>query len=359
MLKIHGKSKKGLAGPLLIIRLFLSLIIFLVLILGLYSAYKEFSGRDPLQIDPQAVLLNVIAHKDITELRNLLPKSGIASISQLQTINSPDYSAEPQIAGTSGKAKLEGGLEENLSHSKNVQFNFLLVSDSHNESNYLQKALRQGKERVGAVEFVIGLGDYTEVGTVDELKKAKQVFDEFGVRYFLTAGDHDLWDSRDKQRASEENFVAVFGLPYQSFTVDNIRLILIYNSDNYSGLGQDQTKWLEEELVKSKNDPAIKSIFVFLHEPLYHPSSSRVMGKTDDKLKTEARNTIRLLKNSGVKDVFAGDIHYFTRYVDPETNLQMTTLGAVASLRNTQNPRYAIVTVFDDGSHEIEDVEIK
>jgi len=207
--------------------------------------------------------------------------------------------------------------------------------------------------------FIIGLGDYTEVGTLDELEKAKKEFDQSGIRYFLAAGDHDLWDARDKQQDPTENFKTVFGLTYQSFSYKNAFFIIIYNSDNYLGVSDVQLAWIKEQLNKAQSQSEIETIFVFLQEPLYHPSSNRIMGKTEDKLKEQAKNLTKILKEGKVKEVFAGDIHFFTRYQEPETGLAMTTIGAVASTRNTQAPRYGIVTVYGDGNYMVEDIEIK
>ena len=100
-------------------------------------------------------------------------------------------------------------------------------------------------------------------------------------------------------------------------------------------------------------------MFTFVHEPLYHPSSARIMGKSEDNLKKEAKSLAKSLKDAGIKELFAGDIHYFTRYQDPDSGLAMTTVGAVASQRNTQNPRYAVVHVYEDLSYDVEDVEIR
>jgi len=72
-----------------------------------------------------------------------------------------------------------------------------LVADSEGENDLLAKALDQAKG-IG-VNFVIGLGDWSTVGTVEQLAAAKKVFDDSKLPYFITSGDHDLWESRNKQ----------------------------------------------------------------------------------------------------------------------------------------------------------------
>jgi len=87
--------------------------------------------------------------------------------------------------------------------------------------------------------------------------------------------------------------------------------LLLANSDNYKGLGDTQQKWIENELEKIKQQ-STRGTFVFLHEPLFHPSSDHVMGKVESSLKQQARDLMYQLKAAGVKKVFAGDIHFFS-----------------------------------------------
>ena len=231
-----------------------------------------------------------------------------------------------------------------------------MVADSHNDNLYLKKALSQTKQDP-QIKFIIGLGDYTEVGTIDELKNAKKELDDASIRYFLTVGDHDLWDARNKGLPATANFNQLFGPAYQSFSFENFYFILLFNSDNYQGVDEDQMRWLQQQLQKAKQEGRI--IFIFTHEPLYHPSSDHVMGRVEGNLKIQAKNLIRTLKDWGVSKVFSGDTHYFSQYSEPETGLIMVTVGALTSQRNVQAPRFAKVLVYENGDTQVEDVEIK
>lgn len=337
------KRKRSTNLPFVIFRLLLSLTIFAVLAGGVYSAFKQFSGVDPVSADPKAIVSNFIS--DEAEFSGKMMDLVLSFLSlniQNNSVNTYEEETKPiqKTEPVASKPKL-----------KTLDFKFALVSDSHSDNDSLKKAL--AKAKVLDAKFIIGLGDYTEVGTEDELNKAKKQFDEAGIRYFVTVGDHDLWDSRDKGKNPPENFTKIFGPPFQSFEYQNVKLIIIYNSDNYKGLGDNQKNWIKSELATKD-----KLIFVFTHEPLYHPSSDRFMGKVTPSLKTEARDLIREFKSAGVKEVFSGDIHFFTRYSDPE-GLPMTTVGAVTRERNTQTPRFAVVSVYTDGSFEVEDIEIQ
>ena len=66
-----------------------------------------------------------------------------------------------------------------------------------------------------------------------------------------------------------------------------------------------------------------------------------------------------LLEENRVDGFFAGDLHFFAEYKSPNQAVKITTVGAVDNVRNFQGPRFAILTVYDDYSWEVEDVEIR
>lgn len=333
-------SGRRSANPIIaLFRLILSLTMLVVLLAGTYSAYKHFSGLDPLKIDPQSLVVNVLGVRTPDQLKQVLSAIKLpAKITDQISTNLPGQSPAPDKTGP--------------------LFSFLMVADSHSDNVNLRKAITQAKQNYPNLQFIIGLGDYTEVGTLEEFKNAKAEFDLSTLRYFLLAGDHDLWDSRDKQNDPLLNFRQTFGPSYQSFNFKNFRFILLYNSDNYIGMSDEQLKWLSAELGKAQNEQS-KGTVVFVHEPLYHPSSDHVMGRVEKDLKLQARSLSYQLKNAGVKKVFAGDTHIFGEYEEPETKLAMVTIGAVTVDRNPQTPRFAVGYVFEDGTVRVEDVEIK
>lgn len=365
--KHHRRSTNPLFA---IFRLFLSCLMLAVLLGAIYSAYKHFSGVDPLKIDLQSLVLGIMAkNRNIGEIINKIPgMKGKWPASRSEEVGGGKLDKEvgsslgeatPRMgeAGKNQDIKLQN-LTSHISPTSKPVFKFLLVADSHNDNANLRKAIAETKQSYPDLVFIIGLGDYTEVGTIDELKKAKKEFDLSALRYFLLPGDHDLWDSRDKSNDPITNFRTIFGHSYQSFTHLGFKFILLYNSDNYVGISDEQIKWLTAELEKAKQDQA-KGIFVFVHEPLYHPSSDHIMGRVEKNIKLQAKNIVYQFKEAGVSKIFAGDIHYFSEYNEPETNLNMVTVGAITSDRNPQAPRYAVVSVFDDGNTRVEDVEVK
>ncbi len=348
MFRRHNEGRRHTNIVFVVFRLILSMVMFAILIVGVYSAYKHFSGLDSLKLDPVAVIKNVISAKTPKQFLSALPSIKIGE----------------KLLGKSVETKSLSSVASSQFSSAPVLFKFLLLSDSHTDNTNLAKAIKQAKSSYPDLKFIIGLGDYSDTGTVAEFKNAKEVFDVSGLRYFLIPGDHDLWDCRNKGAAAVSCFISIFGPSYQAFEFANFEFLLLDNSDDYQGFSDSQLQWIESELGKIKQS-SFKGVLVFLHEPLYHPSSDRVMGQTEKNLpaggqdlKQQAKDLIFQLKDAGVKKVFSGDIHFFSQYEEPVTGLPMLTVGAVTLERNPQTPRFAIVSVLEDGSIKVEDVII-
>lgn len=262
---------------------------------------------------------------------------------------------------------------------------FALISDSHNENDLLAKALDQAKGM--GVNFVIGLGDYTNTGTIEELTAAKRVFENSKLEYFVTCGDHDLWDSRDKGKEALTNFNQVFGKSSQIIDRENVLFVIIDNSDIYRGISEEDWemfsesvgRWVsgsvnqktggsESESPNHRYTESPKLTFVFAQKTPFHPESKHVMGSENAQVAEQAQQLMQLLEEKKVDGFFSGDLHFFAQFSakggstsgGKSTNdVKITTVGAVASERNFQGPRFAIVTVYEDYSWEVEDVEIR
>lgn len=348
----YPKRKKG--GPFKAIfgffRVCLSLAIMGVLLLGVYQAYKGFSGVDPLKSSPKAIVDNIIASEDFYGLiTGLLSASPGESLNKAKQLLQKDGVTQPNKIIPSSS---------NVSSAPTapLAFKFAIFTDSHNDNDHLKRALEMSK--AAGAKFIVGLGDFTDVGTIDELRAAKLQLDTIGLPYYVTAGDHDLWDARNKKQNAIENFQEVFGTPYQSFAYQDLRVIIMYDADNYLGVDDFQQKWLEDE-VHRINQEHPKLILVMTSTPLFHPSSDHQLGRVTAGLRSQADQLITLFKANGVKEVVAGDTHFYSSYTEPKSELKMTTVGAVTSTRNIQNPRFAIVEVYQDGSYNIQDTEIQ
>lgn len=327
----------------------MSLVIIVILAVALLQAYisfansgsadKTFSGYDPLKLDSNS-------------LRGLLTSDSVYQwVIKLLTFN-PKGSLQTDENIISGPDEFLEGPESSVP----LKFKFAVLADSHKDLASLEKALMKAAEE--GVKFVVMMGDLSDTGTVEELEATKQVLENSGLTYYPMPGDHDLWDSRDKENDPAKNFVLLFKETYQSISYDNVRLILIYNSDNYLGLDGVQLKWIEDELERV-SAAAPELLFVFAPTPLFHPSSDHVMGKVNPKLSSQAEHLMTTFKRFGVDLVFSADTHFFLKYREPKNELDMITVGAVTSQKNPQAPRFAIIDILEDGSYNIEETEIK
>lgn len=242
-------------------------------------------------------------------------------------------------------------LVENGEHKKQI-LRVAVVSDSANENGLLAKSLEIAKGK--GINFVIGLGDWTDVGTLDELEATKKTLDDSGLKYFVTAGDHDLWDSRNRGEEALTNFSKVFGKATRIFGENGIQFVLLNDSDIYKGISGDDWETLSETVSREA-----KLKFVFAHKTPFHPSSAHILGADSSVVSAQAQSLIDLLESKNVDGFFSGDLHFFAEFKSPSGSVRITTIGAVASERNFQGPRFGILTVYDDYSWEVEDIEIR
>lgn len=352
MFRKSEHRKRSTFLPFVLFRLLLSVVMFLILGTVFYQAFLSFSGISTspsveikkIITNPQGYLTSLLSIEKVTETASVL--LGIRFDGSELLGKKVEQSEKP----TNSSINSLGEAKQNSA----VVIKFAVVADSHNDNENLGKALSMAKDK--GAKFVIGLGDYTATGTVNELKKAREVFEDSKLPFYLTAGDHDLWDARDKGKASVGNFNQIFGPAYQTFSDSGIRFVILFNSDNYQGVDSSQMDWLESILVQDDDQ---EKVLVFLHEPLYHPSSDRVMGKTNAEVAKQAKVLTNFFKGVQALEIFAADVHAFGRYSEPASSLKMTTVGAVTRERNTQAPRFVMVDIYEGGSYNIEDLEIR
>lgn len=256
-----------------------------------------------------------------------------------------------------------------LPKQKSVQVRFALIADSHSDNELLRRALEQAKGK--GVNFVIGLGDYTTIGTDDELLAAKLKFQNSKLEYYTIPGDHDLWDSRDKSEDPLQNYLNAFGDPNRVMNRNGVKIVLIDNSDNYKGISSEGWELLNGSLSESGRNSSQNSenskfevrnsklTFVMTHRTPFHLDSSHVMGELNGQVSKQAKDFLKLMTDKKVDGFFAGDLHFFGQYKSEDGKLKMTTVGAVTDDKNFQGPRFAVVTIFDDYTWEVEDVEIR
>ncbi|MFA4826679.1 MAG: metallophosphoesterase [Candidatus Shapirobacteria bacterium] len=216
------------------------------------------------------------------------------------------------------------------------EIRFGVMADVHMDWNNFKMAIDLAKSR-GEKQIVVA-GDLTSVGSKKELMAAKKVLDQSGMLYFVVPGNHDRYTG---DKFKEDIFGEVFGKSYQSLKEGSLKLILIDNGGK-AGLGWVQTEWLKKEVDECR----VWVCVAVMHMPLENNFSEHVMGEGSTAVTAEAAELVKMLKETGVKEIVAGHLHYASAYeID---GMRTILVGSVAEARNTQTPRFTELTVKDN-----------
>jgi outer membrane protein assembly factor BamB/Icc-related predicted phosphoesterase len=134
-------------------------------------------------------------------------------------------------------------------------FRFAFLSDTHigSPDGKAEEDLRRTVadiNQMSDIAFVVITGDITELGTNEELKLAKQVFDGLKVPYYIIPGNHDSGWSE----SGGVMFKEVFGYDQFSFEYAGIRFLgcpsgpYVRMSDGH--IPRSSLNWIDKELSK-------------------------------------------------------------------------------------------------------------
>ncbi|HEX2628674.1 MAG TPA: PQQ-binding-like beta-propeller repeat protein, partial [Chitinophagaceae bacterium] len=134
-------------------------------------------------------------------------------------------------------------------------FRFAFISDTHigSPNGAAEEDLRRTIRDINSmkdVAFVVITGDITELGTDEELKLAKRIFDSLHIPYYIIPGNHDTGWSE----SGGAMFTTVFGYDKFSFEHEGIRFLAcpsgpyVRMSDGH--VPRSAVNWLDEELKK-------------------------------------------------------------------------------------------------------------
>jgi outer membrane protein assembly factor BamB/predicted phosphodiesterase len=149
-------------------------------------------------------------------------------------------------------------------------FRFAFLSDTHigSPDGKAEEDLRRTVADINAmtdIAFVVITGDITELGTDDEIKRAKQIFDQLKVPYYIIPGNHDTGWSE----SGGVSFSSIFGNDKFSFEYAGIRFLgcasgpYVRMSDGHVPRGA--INWLDKEL---KNVQPGQPIIFLNHYPI-------------------------------------------------------------------------------------------
>ncbi|MFI5132241.1 MAG: PQQ-binding-like beta-propeller repeat protein [Chitinophagales bacterium] len=155
-------------------------------------------------------------------------------------------------------------------HAQIKVFRFAFLSDTHigSPDGKAEEDLRRTVADINQmtdISFVVITGDITELGTNEEIKRAKQLFDVLKVPYHIIPGNHDTGWSE----SGGDSFVKVFGNDKFSFEFSGIRFLgcasgpYLRMSDGH--IPRSAINWLDKELKKVKDQQPV----IFLnHYPI-------------------------------------------------------------------------------------------
>jgi len=261
-----------------------------------------------------------------------------------------------------------GGELAPVINKSELLFKICVFSDIHEDEENLKKSM--GKISEIGCEKIFVIGDVTNYGDVNSLKKIRNILEGYGIDYYAIPGDHDIAESM-----SVENFNSVFGINYHILEHKGVWFMMIDNSPNFTEIGDSQMNWIERNIGKAD--------FVVLSQPLYveglnPPFNSTYMGsmlavpESDDMKEKQAKvreqgefllDMIR--KNTSIKATIAGEHHRSSKIEDSvRLGLVHHVLGAVTSTVNDfpqtaiQTSRFSVLSVYKDGNYMLDDVLI-
>jgi predicted phosphodiesterase len=202
-------------------------------------------------------------------------------------------------------------------------YSFIVLTDTH-----IEDGDAFGLEKIAGVisndvEFVIILGDITQYGTTQDIKKFIEIADSFEVPCFPVIGNHDVYFD------NWSNWNNLIGSTNYKITGNGINLFILDSANSF--FGKQQLDWLEKEIKTSTG-----KVFVFTHSPLFVTGPANMQQITDTR---ERARVVSILRNK-CDIMFMGHSH--KRYENKAGGVQYT---AIEDFRSKDV--YCLVTVKD------------
>lgn len=176
-------------------------------------------------------------------------------------------------------------------------FSFAFLSDIHisvgsGSVDDARKCVADINNQKG-LSFAILAGDITEFGSDEEIKLAKEVFDELTIPYYIVAGNHDAkWSE-----SGCNTFLEVFGYEMFDFEKDGIRFVGCNSGPNMrmapALVPRETIVWLDS--LSKAIDPAQPLVFIN-----HYPMDTSVLNYTQ---------VLDILKNMNTQLIMNGHWH--------------------------------------------------
>lgn len=223
--------------------------------------------------------------------------------------------------GLLGSAILTGRAAEMDGMIAKSSFSFVQISDSHigfskDANKDVVGTLKEAIARINALpeppDFILHTGDLTHLCEAEEFDTLDQVLKSAkGSQIFYVPGEHDVIGDNGKQYL-ERFGKGTKGQGWHSFDHKGVHFVGLVNvmdiKENGLGiLGDDQLKWLQEDLKDRSSDTPI---VLFAHIPLWTVYPQWGWGTND------GARALSCLKRFGSVTVLNGHIHQTMRKVE-------------------------------------------
>lgn len=195
--------------------------------------------------------------------------------------------------------------------------------------------------------FVIVTGDLVNQGgnaaEIAEFKRIEGRLDP-AIRAYHLPGNHDAGNS--PTAATLARYREQLGPDYYAFRAGGIAAIVLDSTLEKAGpeMAQEAAKmeaWLERELARARQD-GVRHIIVFQHHPFFMKDPQERDLYDNVPLATRLRY-LKILKDAGVRYVFAGHTHYNVEARDGD--LQVIATAPVGKPLNGGKSGFRVVTV--------------
>lgn len=142
---------------------------------------------------------------------------------------------------------------------------FVHISDTHIGAQKADSLLELTVKKVNSlknIDFVVITGDVTELGSKDEIDKAKKIISKIKYPCYVLAGNHDSRYVYDDLYYFNKNFQTRFAFNKNGY--DFIGINTAVSGKGVKGLVNDvEIRWLKRQLTNKKSNQTI----VFTHHP--------------------------------------------------------------------------------------------